>query len=302
MREYSKVSPLFWTGKTGKYLRQGGPEATIVGMYLLTNQHANWLGFYYLPLAYIVNDTGIPLEGALKGLRRAIEGGFCEYDFDSEYIWIKKMALYQIEPQLKPQDNRVKSITKHFLLLPDTELLRGFYAFYKDKFHLQIHPYLLDNPEAPPKGLGKPLRSQEQEQEQVYPAPATKDKSFVSGAGVIRKANDAQPGVKKTKNKPVPYDEITQAYHEQLPMLKPVYKLTDTRKKKIQALARDELDTVDAWKNYFADIAQSKFLTGRGPPKNGDGRAWVADFDFIIEASNFVKIAEGKYHDQKIRR
>ncbi len=35
MREYGKVSPHFWTGSTGKQLRQC-PESLVVSMYLMT--------------------------------------------------------------------------------------------------------------------------------------------------------------------------------------------------------------------------------------------------------------------------
>lgn len=39
MRDYGKVSPQFWIGKTGKEIREKGHEALIVSMYLLTNPH-----------------------------------------------------------------------------------------------------------------------------------------------------------------------------------------------------------------------------------------------------------------------
>lgn len=32
MRDYSKVNPKFWIGKTGKALRKEGVEALVVGM------------------------------------------------------------------------------------------------------------------------------------------------------------------------------------------------------------------------------------------------------------------------------
>ena len=34
MRDYAKVAPQFWTGKTGKALKAAGPETVIVGLYL----------------------------------------------------------------------------------------------------------------------------------------------------------------------------------------------------------------------------------------------------------------------------
>lgn len=100
---------------------------------------------------------------------------------------------------------------------------------------------------------------------------------------------------KKTNG--VPYKEIEKLYHECLPMLSGIYKWNEKRKRQVKALWHSELEELTSWKNYFAYIARSKFLTGRAQGK--DGRAWKADFDFIINETNFIKIAEGKY-DEKI--
>ena len=59
MRDYAKVSPQFWIGKTGKAIKKAGPEATIVALYLMTCPHANMIGLYYVPLMYIAHETGL---------------------------------------------------------------------------------------------------------------------------------------------------------------------------------------------------------------------------------------------------
>lgn len=105
--------------------------------------------------------------------------------------------------------------------------------------------------------------------------------------------------VKITKNQPTPYQAIVDLYHETLPGLSQVYKLTDQRKQKIRALWADELDDLNCWKNYFISISHSDFLMGRSPPTNG--RSFIADLDFIINPTNFVKIAEEKYHGKKVQ-
>lgn len=66
MRDYGKVSPQFWIGKTGKALRNAGSEAQLVSLYLLTNPHANMIGLYYMPLMFIAHETGLGMEGACK--------------------------------------------------------------------------------------------------------------------------------------------------------------------------------------------------------------------------------------------
>ena len=76
MRDYGKISPSFWTGKTGKAIKAGGQEAVVVAMYLMSSPHSNMIGMYYLPMMYLAHEAGLGLEGASKGLRRACEAGF----------------------------------------------------------------------------------------------------------------------------------------------------------------------------------------------------------------------------------
>ncbi|MFT3789627.1 MAG: hypothetical protein QM741_00825 [Rudaea sp.] len=61
MRDYGKVSPQFWIGKTGKRLR-GNLEAQIVAMYLMTAPAASMTGVYYCPLVSIAHETGLDAE------------------------------------------------------------------------------------------------------------------------------------------------------------------------------------------------------------------------------------------------
>ena len=69
MRDYGKISPSFWTGKTGKAIKAGGQEAVVVAMYLMSSPHSNMIGLYYLPMMYLAHETGLGFEGASKGLQ-----------------------------------------------------------------------------------------------------------------------------------------------------------------------------------------------------------------------------------------
>jgi len=162
MREYSKITPQFWLGSTGKKLR-GHIEAQVVATYLLTSPHANMLGLYYLPKMFIAHETGLPLEGASKGLQRCIEVGFCHYDEDSEMVWVIEMALHQVG-ELKSTDNRCAGIQNEYDKLPKNLYLTEFYNKYSSIFHMKK----LRDCTSPLQAPSKPLRSQEQEQEQEY--------------------------------------------------------------------------------------------------------------------------------------
>lgn len=162
MRDYAKVAPQFWTGRTGKALKAAGPEAVIVGMYLMTSPHANMIGVYHCPLAYISIDTGLPLEGASKGLQSAIEAGFCTFESETDFVFVHEFAKYQIGEELKSTDLRVKGIVNELAKVPKGKCWRGFRAHYAVPFNLPLPTVSEEKTEAP----SKPLRSQKQEQEQ----------------------------------------------------------------------------------------------------------------------------------------
>ena len=190
MRDYSKISPQFWVGQTGRKIRQLGISSQLVALYLLTCPHSNMLGIYYLPIAYIVHDIGLDKEVVIKALLQLQKISFCSHDEQSEYIWIHEMAKYQIGNQLDIRDKRVKAVNELFYSLPELTFLDEFYKKYKILFHLEarcqeisheqeiseqdndsiLSRSPLEGPLMPLRrgmqGENKPLRSQEQEQEQ----------------------------------------------------------------------------------------------------------------------------------------
>ncbi len=107
------------------------------------------------------------------------------------------------------------------------------------------------------------------------------------------KINDTLPFTKKKE--PVPYKKIIELYHECLPELPAVMKLTQKRKTQIRQRFNEDLDGLINWKNYFDYVGQSDFLMGRVQPSNGRA-AFVADLEWITHSGHFVKITEGKYH------
>lgn len=145
MRDYGKVSPKFWIGKSGKALR-GHPEAQIVALYLMTCPTSDMTGVFNCPLMYIAHETGLGLEGASKGLKRLIEGDFCTFDEDSDMVFVHEMAKYQIGEELKVNDNQVKSVKRAYQSMPEA-IKPEFFSRYKDAFHLPVG----SPSEAPPK-------------------------------------------------------------------------------------------------------------------------------------------------------
>lgn len=93
----------------------------------------------------------------------------------------------------------------------------------------------------------------------------------------------------------IPVARIVDLYHERLPELPRVEKLTRARRGYIQQRWREDLPSLDSWENFFADVRKSSFLMGKANAMNGKP-PFLASLDWITRPENFAKIAEGKYH------
>lgn len=133
---FTKIPSDFWTTPQAKALREAGVEANLLAMYLLTSPHANRLGIYYLPVAYICQDTHLPQEAVTQGLATLSRLNFCHYDDTTAYIWVTDMALYRVSRTLSPNDNQVKGIHRLYESLPKSlPFLDDFYQKYQSIFH-----------------------------------------------------------------------------------------------------------------------------------------------------------------------
>lgn len=168
MRNYGAVSPLFWIGKTGKSLRDDR-DSQVAAAYLMTAPTSHQTGIYYLPVSTISHDTGIPFDGASKALLRLIQEGFCVYDYASEWIWVREMAVWQIGEPESERDKRVIGVQNYFRELPNLSFLKEFFDRYTKTFRLKPRVDLPENPKplaSPSDGPCKPHRSQDQDQDQ----------------------------------------------------------------------------------------------------------------------------------------
>jgi hypothetical protein len=165
VRDYSKVSPRFWTGDTGKDIRKLGRDCQVIAFYLFTCPSANMLGLYYLAMPTLCHETASPSRGALKALRSLQEAKFAYYDLPSEIVYVPNMAREQIGERLKRKDNRHIAVLRELESLRKTPFFSDFIIRYRDAFELhdvQIEPGYT----SPLGGPLEPLRSQEQDQKQ----------------------------------------------------------------------------------------------------------------------------------------
>ena len=94
----------------------------------------------------------------------------------------------------------------------------------------------------------------------------------------------------------IPVQQIVDLYHQLLPMLPPVRKLTKQRAGYIKQRWREgDLPDLEVWEKYFGYVSQSKFLTGGIEGRDGKP-PFRADLEWITKPANYAKIFEGKYH------
>jgi len=112
-----------------------------------------------------------------------------------------------------------------------------------------------------------------------------------------RATDEAQPagGQAPADRNPCPIKRIVELYHQLLPELPRVEKLTKVRTGYIQQRWREDLPHDDAWRSYFADVRRSKFLMGMTQGRDGKP-PFRADLEWLTRPGNFAKVAEGKYH------
>lgn len=96
----------------------------------------------------------------------------------------------------------------------------------------------------------------------------------------------------KSEKEKIDFDEIVREYHEQCSGLPQVMKITPKRKSAINARAKEH--GKEKIHEVFLSASKSKFLNGE------NDRAWKADFDWLMNPNNFVKIMEGRYKNKKI--
>lgn len=211
MRDYAKVGPQFWIGKTGKMLRKAGVDSQLVGIYLVTSPHANMLGLYYLAQETIAHETGLGIKRAQAALKACIAAGFCSYDEDTEMVWVHEMAFYQIADKLLITDKRSKGVQNEYNGLPENPFLARFFHKYAESFGMTCLRGGFSTKDKGIKGASMAHASQEQEQEQEQEQAHEKEHA----QEMIAPAFAVAPKKIEQKEEPNPFNLLTwQAYKE----------------------------------------------------------------------------------------
>ncbi len=96
--------------------------------------------------------------------------------------------------------------------------------------------------------------------------------------------------IKAPPEKKIDFDQIQEIFNSVCVELPKVKVLTPARKKAIEAIAKKH--GLEAIGEAFRNTAESDFMNGRS--KEG----WTANFDWIFNSKNFLKILEGNYKNK----
>lgn len=200
MRDYAKISPLFWTRGSGKKLR-GNSDAQVVAFYLVTCPAANMIGVYYQPLVTVAHETGLSIDDTRAAIAACAKADFAHYDEEAELVWVPNMASYQIGDDLKPGDKRRGSILAELAKVDGHRFADSFRKVYRDSYGLEGASKGLgrgiDRNEEAPKAPSQPKRDpredqdQEQEQEQEHAPQARAIHGVPSSAGAAQRMLNA---------------------------------------------------------------------------------------------------------------
>jgi len=106
---------------------------------------------------------------------------------------------------------------------------------------------------------------------------------------------NGQSSVRRLKSaSKVPFQQIRELFLKlcpSLPRIKSVSEWSKTRKRYVSARWKEHPD-LSFWEDFFSKVEDSDFLAGRK-------KDWIADFDWLMKPTNFLKVSEGRYNSKK---
>ncbi len=135
--------------------------------------------------------------------------------------------------------------------------------------------------------------------------PDSKDEPAIAGLSPAAPddgesaGGDDDSGEQPNGRPPCPQQRIVALYHEILPELRQVRDWNETRRR---LLARrwaehPERQELGWWRGFFEYVRGSDFLMGKTTGR--DGRPFDCDLEWLVRPTNFAKVIEGKYENDR---
>ena len=237
-----------------------------IGDYAKKTRHLNNLeDLAYRRLLDIAYDTEKPIPADLKKLSRLIA--------------------------MPSNQQEIQNVLDDFFILDDSGYIQNRISEEVDKYHAKA-----DSARANGKKGGRPKKAKDNPSV-TQPKPKITQPVNLANPDITGSEANHKPITNNHKPIKTPYQLIVDAYHDCLPTFAKVIIISDKRKASIKKLWNYEKhhQDIDWWKDYFAEVNKSDFLSGRLQNNNDNHNTWKCDFEFLININNFVKILEGKY-------
>ena len=137
MRDYGRLSPLFWIRGTGKKLRDH-QEARMLAVYLMSSPGSNMIGLYYLSAQTVAEHMGWSEQQVLDAfdVLQRHDIGFAIFDQEEELVFIPEAARWQIAETLRATDKKVKGIDRNLKKYAHHPFHDLFVERYGGPYHL----------------------------------------------------------------------------------------------------------------------------------------------------------------------
>lgn len=294
MAKYRTIQPEFWSDP---YIEDLPAFAKLLYLYLFSSQYTRNTGALKVTAKKIAFETGGGIEDVEHYLTRFENDG--KIIRDGAQIWV----INFIKNQTTNSPKIIANLREDMREITSQKILAAMRERYPQLFN--------GSPRADTVSEGKtennskadtvsipyqyPINTvpihKEDELEDELESKGEKEKEYSMSLTGHVAVSDKKPPVS------CPVEQIVEAYADILPGLLPVQRITDARRKAIQARWREdkERQTIGWWRGYFERVRESDFLMGKCSPTQGRPTSWQADFDWLIKPTNMQKVVEGKY-------
>ena len=295
MRVWRAVSTYIWNDDKFPFTSD---DCKLVWFHLFTNPLSSPLGVYRATIEGLAADLNRnkqwPLERYQKAFQEAFLEGFLKGCDKHLLIGFPKYFSVHHTPNHPANPNVVLNWAERYHDLPDCDLKAECYQSLKALLDTKGEGFQ----EAFTKAFGKPLRNPS---ERVCGILIPDSGFLIPDSGLLiphPKEGEERGGEVRRGGADAPTAASVQEWWNAIPGIRPCKRLDGALRKRIVALCHEH--PASWWETLFAEVAKSRFLTGRIPGRDGK-RPFRANLEWATGPINLGKILAGNYDDSEDR-
>ena len=301
-RRYRKISVCIWND--AKFMALSN-DAKLIVFFMLTHPDLTQLGALRANVPGLACELGMELEAFTKGFQEVLTQGIVKHD-GKLLFWFPNFLRYN----LPESPNVVKSWHYGYMELPESELRTDILVGVKalvDGLSQGFREAFLKTfaEELAQASLNQRTESREQREENTYVKNPDESESD-SGVHIEPEPEpisepEAVKGKTKAQEDAEFFDDVAAMYNRVLVDEQPegralpkLIKLDGKRKSMIRARmkADSQFRTLEGWEKYFRLVASCPYLMG-------EVNEWTAQFNWLLNVGNMLKVQEGNYLPKK---